>query len=168
MKIPFSKIIKSMNGISTPYFGVQWNPPKGDREVAGKLIAFLEDQRSLYNPYEPDMSGYVEGSIRKMRMHLTDMIDSGIAPPEVSGHIRAMRASCAKFMGRQKPYKQQPCGQQPFGRLLSRQDDDEFFAALGELRGVFGIHIAQLSIKYGLDMEQDLAAILPLPDIEED
>lgn len=158
MKIPFSKIIKNMDGISTPYFGVQWNPPKGDREIALKLFAFLEDQRALYNPYDAEMPGYVDGSIRKMRMHLTDMLDSGIAPPEVAGHIRAMRASCAKFLGRQ----------QPFGRLLSGQNDNEFFAALGELRGVFGVHIAQLSIKYGMDMEQDMAAILPMPDTKED
>ncbi|MBI5887549.1 MAG: hypothetical protein HZB82_02395 [Deltaproteobacteria bacterium] len=158
MKIPFSKIIKSMNGISTPYFGVQWNPPKGDREIAGMVVSFLEDQRSLYTPYDPEMPDYVDGSIMKMRMHLTDMLDSGSAPPEVAGHIRAMRASCAKFLGRLRPS----------GGLPGRLDNAEFFAALGEMRGVFGVHIAQLSIKYGLDMEQDLAAILPVPDTEED
>ena len=157
MKIPFSKIIKSMNGISTPYFGVQWNPPKGDREIAGMVISFLEDQRSLRAPYDPEMPDYVDGSIMKMRMHLTDMLASGNAPPEVAGHIRAMRASCAKFLGRPRPSD----------GLLAGLDNAEFFAALGEMRGVFGIHIAQLSIKYGLDMEQDLAAILPVPDAQE-
>jgi len=42
--------------------------------------------------------------------------------------------------------------------------DFEFFAALGELRAVFGIHIAQLAVKYGIDVEDELAAILPIED----
>jgi hypothetical protein len=36
--------------------------------------------------------------------------------------------------------------------------------ALGELRGVFGIHIAKLAAEYGLDIEDDLASILPARD----
>ena len=38
-----------------------------------------------------------------------------------------------------------------------------FFAALGELRGVFGLHIAKIAAQYGLDIEEDLASILPMP-----
>jgi hypothetical protein len=36
-----------------------------------------------------------------------------------------------------------------------------FNDALGELRAVFGIHIAQLSAKFGIDIEDELAVILP-------
>jgi hypothetical protein len=38
-----------------------------------------------------------------------------------------------------------------------------FNGALGEMRGVFGIHIAKLAAQYGLDVEDDLASILPGP-----
>jgi len=34
--------------------------------------------------------------------------------------------------------------------------------ALGELRGVFGVHVAQIAAKYGVDVEEGLASILPL------
>jgi hypothetical protein len=37
----------------------------------------------------------------------------------------------------------------------------EFNGALGELRGVFGIHIARLAAAHGLGVEGDLASILP-------
>jgi len=37
-----------------------------------------------------------------------------------------------------------------------------FNSALGELRGVFGVHLAQIAAKYGLDIEDDLASILPM------
>jgi hypothetical protein len=37
-----------------------------------------------------------------------------------------------------------------------------FNQSLGELRGVFGLHIAQLAVRYGLDVPDELATILPL------
>jgi hypothetical protein len=40
----------------------------------------------------------------------------------------------------------------------------DFNAALGELRGVFGVHLAQLAVLYRLDVEDNLASILPLID----
>jgi hypothetical protein len=36
-----------------------------------------------------------------------------------------------------------------------------FNGAIGELRGVFGIHIAAVAASHGLDVEGDLASILP-------
>jgi hypothetical protein len=40
----------------------------------------------------------------------------------------------------------------------------ETFAALGELRAIFGVQIAQLAVKYGIDVEEELASILPIED----
>jgi plasmid maintenance system antidote protein VapI len=39
-----------------------------------------------------------------------------------------------------------------------------FNSALGELRGVIGIHIAAIAAQHGLDIEGDLATILPATD----
>ena len=37
--------------------------------------------------------------------------------------------------------------------------------ALGELRTMVGIHIAQIAVKYGIDVEEQLASIVPeVPD----
>jgi hypothetical protein len=33
--------------------------------------------------------------------------------------------------------------------------------ALGQLRGIFGIHLAQIAVRHGLDIEDDLAKIIP-------
>jgi hypothetical protein len=41
-----------------------------------------------------------------------------------------------------------------------------FYDALGELRAVFGVHVAQLSAKFGIDIEDDLATILPALPVE--
>ena len=41
---------------------------------------------------------------------------------------------------------------------------EEFFTALGEMRAIFGVHVAQLCVKYGIDVEGDLSKILPIRD----
>jgi hypothetical protein len=49
-------------------------------------------------------------------------------------------------------------------------DDDEdpgFFVALGELRATFGVQIAALAVAYGIDVEDELASILPVEDGED-
>jgi hypothetical protein len=40
----------------------------------------------------------------------------------------------------------------------------KFNSAVGELRGVFGIHIAAIAAQNGIDVEDDLAIILPRGD----
>ena len=39
--------------------------------------------------------------------------------------------------------------------------------ALGELRGVFGIHVTRLAVAYGLDLEDQLVTICPIVDSDE-
>ena len=63
MKIPFKKIVKSLTGISTPVFGISWNPPETDREIVSKLVIFLEDRRALYNAYNIETPMFVNQSI---------------------------------------------------------------------------------------------------------
>ncbi len=43
----------------------------------------------------------------------------------------------------------------------------KFNSALGELRGAFGIMLAQMAVAYGIDIEDELAMILPEKDSEE-
>jgi hypothetical protein len=155
MKINFKKIAKSLTGISTPVFGISWNPPESDREIIRKLITFLEDRRALYNPYDMETPVWVMHSVLEIRKKLTDTLmqldkDSDIVP-----HLQAMRAACRKFMDETE---RQNRSQYPyFGNI---------FTALGEMRAIFGIHIAQLCVKYGIDIESDLATILPIEDNE--
>jgi len=46
--------------------------------------------------------------------------------------------------------------------LSNRQSShQEFLTALGELRGVLGIHLVTIAAQYELDVEDDLASIFP-------
>lgn len=43
-----------------------------------------------------------------------------------------------------------------------------FNQALGEMRGVFGIHVARLAVAYGLDVDEPLVSVLPLDPAEDE
>jgi hypothetical protein len=153
MKIDFKKIAKSLTGFSTPIFGVSWNPPESDRGIVRKLMIFFEDRRALYNPYNMETPAWVIESVLEIRKKLTDVLATLDENSDISLHLRAMRAACRKFMDETENQKR---GKYPYS--------GNTFTALGEMRAIFGIHIAQLCVKYGIDVEGDLVTILPVED----
>ena len=155
MKINFKKIAKSFTGFSTPVFGVSWSPPESDREIVRRLITFFEDRRALYNPYNIETTMWVIKSVLEIRKKLTETLETLDENSDISPHLRAMRAACRKFMDEIEKQKR---GRYPFW--------GDIFTSLGEMRAIFGIHIAQLCVKYGIDIEGDLATILPIEDNE--
>jgi hypothetical protein len=79
--------------------------------------------------------------------------------------LRAMRAACRKFL----EGTDDPDGIiVRYGGHPGHWGSWRFGGALGELRGVFGIHIARIAAQNGLDIEDDLGRILPASDIETD
>jgi hypothetical protein len=154
MRIKFGKIAKSLTGFSTPFFGISWNPPESDRMIVKKLITFLEDRRALYNPYDIETPMFVDQSLIEIRKELTELIQKIGDNPDITLHLRAMRNACRKYLDNSQ------------GKPRYHFREYETFAALGELRAIFGVHIGQLAVKYGIDIEEDLAKILPLEDSE--
>lgn len=155
MSIPFKSLIKNVTGISTPIFGVSWNPPETDREIVRKLFLFLEDKRALYYPYHMEIPFQVTESVLDIRKYLTQEI---MRIPEKSvliTHYKALRAACRKFLDINETVS----------KRRYRMVRDEMIA-LGELRASFGIHIAQLAVKYGIDVDEELEIILPAEDRE--
>lgn len=66
-----------------------------------------------------------------------------------------MRSACRKFLD----------SSQTLHRELSfshnSYDSWIFYSSLGEMRGTFGLCLSQMIISFGLDIEKDLAVILP-------
>ena len=73
---------------------------------------------------------------------------------ELAAILNAMRASCRKFLNVVGPAPPSP---QPFGGPAGWA----FNQALGELRGVFGVHVGQLAVRYDLELPDELEAMLP-------
>jgi len=155
----FSEVARRLTGISCPIFGISWDPGEAKVSSARRVLTYLEDRRVLYVPSEVEVPDHCVDSILDIRRFLTtelghlDDKDEDIAP-----HLRAMRASCRAFLDRTATIDNAHgrFGQTPYGT-----QEWVFNQALGELRGEFGIHVAQLSAKFGIDIEDQLAVILP-------
>ena len=157
----FSEVINRLTGISTPFVGISWNPPPLEVNVARKVITFLEDRRVLYAPSEMEVPSHCVASIIEIRQFLTEQLSNLDPSSELGSSLRAMRASCRKFLD-----------------TISVRHDDivksahhnghwaswVFLGALGELRGVFGIHLTKIAAQYKIDIEKDLSTILPALD----
>lgn len=154
----FDEILSRLTGISCPVFGLSWNPPEPDRQIARRVIAFLENRRVLFSPFEWEMPDHCVHSVIEIRHYLTAELQALDGEKEIAQTLRAMRAACRKFLD-DDPSHGRARGYAPRWRLEN---------ALGELRGAFGIHIATLAAEYGLDVEDELATILPVADEDND
>ena len=157
-RIPFADIAKRITGISTPVFGVSWNPPEDKRDIVRGLVAFLEDRRALYADYHMEYGPWVQESIIEMRVELTSVLKTCSADSDLTGPIRAMRAASRKFLDEM--------GHPGRSRRMIYPREAAMWQALGEMRGVFGLHLARLCTAYGVDVEPELASIFPQADEE--
>jgi hypothetical protein len=160
----FREIASRLTGISSPIFGVSWNPPAAELTVARRVIAFLEDRRVLFADESIEVPSHCVSSVLELRRYLTSEIQQ-LADSELCRSLRAMRAACRKFME----------SVDDRGGIVVRHGFDHghwaswrFGAALGQMRSTFGLHIAKIATQNGLDVEDDLARILPASDVEED
>ncbi len=149
LKYKFSEIASRITGISIPIFGISWNPPESERKIIRSLLIFLEDRRVLYNPFAFEMEHQVTYSILQIRETLTKTIQhlserSGAVPV-----LKAMQAACREYLDSSNDPSE--FGWHNYG----------FLAHLGRLRAIFGYHIVQLAVMYGIDVEGELAKILP-------
>ena len=153
IKYKFSELASRITGISIPIFGVSWNPPESERKIIRSLLIFLEDRRALYNPNSLEIGDHVVSSVIEIRENLTDSIQRLPEKSDAIRCLRAMRAACREYLDKQND---------KFGF-----PHHKYLIDLGRLRTVFGYYIAQLAIMYGIDIEGDLAQILP-PEYVED
>ncbi len=138
----YKKILKNITGISTPLFGVQWNPPSVDSDVARVIIVFLEDRRVLYGS-EDRGADYCRQSVEQIRGMLTQKI------PLLSGNKDVQKVGARGFPNLEGPVQKS---------ILKRE--------LLKLREVSGMVVGSLAVSYGIDVEDELASIIPFKTYE--
>lgn len=149
-----------LTGFSTPIFGLSWEPPTADREVARGVIAFVEDRRILYDPTEAEVIDWCVASANEIRQWMTDVLISGRIGVDLAGHIRGIRSAATRFVGDTGPITGDPHLGQWTGRMGFT--DWRFLQAVGEFRATAGMHIAAIAAAYGVDIDGPLADALPL------
>jgi hypothetical protein len=100
-------------------------------------------------------------SIRETRAVLTQTLQRLQEDAKSAALVRDMRVACHAFFNTVEHLRR--------GRLLRSEDARlEFSQALGELRGVFGMNLAVLTDKFGIEVHGPLSTILPADsDVEE-
>ncbi len=156
----YKEIASRITGISVPIFGISWNPPTPDVVVAKKVINFLEDRRVLYNPYELELPKSCIRSIQEIRNFLTQQLDNVDSGSELGRSLKAMRSACRKLLDRFEEVEDQ--GYSHYSSAFSMS----FFSSVGELRGIFGLHIGKILACHGLNCESNLLTIIPFDDLE--
>ena len=151
-KLKGKQLAKRLTGISTPIGGISWTPPVDERDVAKQLLVFLEDRRALFMPYDMEVGLYVVDSILEIRQRLTEDLEQISRSSVLGESISAMRACCRKFLTET---------QEGPRRMRPWRMEDQIWQALGELRAVFGIHIARIACAYDLEIEEQMEPILP-------
>ncbi len=154
----FNDIKERLTGISCPFFGISWNPPETDRSIARRVILFLEDKRVLYNPSDLELPRHCVESVIGIREFLTNEMIQAQDNSKLFGYIKAMRIACRKFLNITSSNDRHFLDEARYNGNFSSW---VFGSALGELRGTFGNMIAQISAAYGIDVEDDLAKIIP-------
>ena len=160
----FKEVIGRITGFSVPVFGVSWNPPQPDVTAARRVLAFLEDRRVLYNPYNIEAEDQCIYSVTEIRKFLTAVIGGLGGKSELAAHLRAIRAACRAFLDAIGPDGGRGRSRRP------RRDgpfESPFYTALGELRATIGLHVAAIAVMHGLDVEGELASIMPAAVDEE-
>jgi hypothetical protein len=142
-----------LTGFSVPVFGVSWQPREPEIAVARRILAFLEDRRVLFNPYHLEVADQCVHSVVEIRHFLTEEIGRLSGDSNLAAHLRGMRAACRKFLN----------DMHAGSELVLRSRWPEFFTELGVLRASVGIHVAAIALMYGLDVEGELASMLPGP-----
>lgn len=154
----FSEITSRLTGVSCPIFGLQWNPPEADVAVARRVISYLDDRRVLYNPTELEVPEHCIQSVLDIRRFLSEELGHGSLSSDFVASLRAMRAACRKLLDTVQHDDDRVIA---FGFSRGHYASWVFLPALGELRGVFGVHLARIAALHGLDVEEPLSSILP-------
>lgn len=69
-----------------------------------------------------------------------------------------MRNACNKFLSKCRDDD----SFRHYAMMTGNIENWIFTSAIGEMRGVFGIMIGQIASSYGIDVEDDLAQIIPV------
>jgi hypothetical protein len=141
-------------------FSLNWEKVPGDEDVARRVVIFLEDRRLLFGERHSKDELHCVHSAIDIRKFLTQELTNAKPGKSLDRSLRAIRAACRNFVEAAGPDARN-------FRYHHGHQTDRFSLALGELHSLVGLHLAAIANQYGIEIEDDLARILP-PDVSAD
>lgn len=150
-KLKGRELTARLIGIATPVGGADWKPPAEERDRARQVLTHLAEQRVLWDRYDQAIASFVVQSVLDTRERLRHDLE-GLSTDSVLGEgMRAMQAACHRFL------EENQSARSGYGSPYEAQ----LHSTLGELRALFGIHVARLACAYDLEVDASLEGILP-------
>ena len=137
-----------------------------DRDVARRLLFFLEDRRVLYIAQEFESPKACIDSIMEIRKMITNELPHTEDNCFLQNEMLQMRAICVAFLSANEG-KFDTYGYFPENRELS-EDDVLFISGLVSLRTFFALSLKKISKKYKLNLSSNLERMIcNLTDVDE-
>ncbi|MGR4863768.1 DUF6650 family protein [Caulobacter sp. LARHSG274] len=154
---------RRITGFSPPAFGLQWaDPGTSDRERVRHFFIELEDKRVLYNPQWLEVRSQVDTSVDKIRAVCTEALKTFSERDFATVPIRNVRAACRRYLD-ETTLEFPHAGFNPLDERRGGMSPGAF-VALGAFRASFGQEVARLAAYYDLDVQGELATVVPAAD----
>ena len=144
-----------LTGIGTPFGSLSWERKVDDHEIARQVVSLLEDRRMLYVDTAWEMPHECVQSASYTRDALTHLIANNDISDGLAQQIKLLRSCFRTFMDTREQHSRGYGYGYGYGA-------DPFSVALGVLRAKVGLIVGDLAARFDLDVEPDLAAIIPV------
>jgi hypothetical protein len=145
------------NNVGVCGVSVGWVPPVPEINIARKAIRYLEDRRMLFNDCCTEEPIHCVKSALEIREFLTTLLGEVDDKSMLRTHLSLIRRACRKFLDRTQGFQ--------YNDHRWRQEfsmaGQVFFVQLGEVRSIIGLQVALISVGWRVDVEGDLARVLP-------
>ncbi len=151
MRIPFKELANRLNGVNIGPIGVSWTPTELEIEKARRVIAFCEDRRILFAPYNWEMKQESVDSATEIREFLTDELGKLERKSEFSKKLEVIRKACRTFLNDLRTYEiEHDLHEYNMVHGAPRK-------ALDNLRKSCALSLLWIVFTFELDVEDDLA-----------
>jgi len=144
-------------------FGTQWSKVASESDIARQLLRILEDRRVLFGERHLEDEFECVQSVLEIRAKIHELQVTAKPGRQLETSMRAILAACRGFLTRAGHD-----GQKFQNGFQSSSGNDLFTRALTELRLMVGIQVGLLANYYGVDVDPELASIVPFADEDDD
>ncbi|MEQ8676538.1 MAG: hypothetical protein RIC84_25205 [Aggregatilineales bacterium] len=170
MTVKWKKLREKANqitGFQIPIIGagLSWEPKELDISKANKLFVYLDDKRVLYYDPEWEFMPHVIESVANIRQYIVEKIlmETDSDSPLYES-CKELRDASVEFLDLTEKLERREGGMPEWKETNYRL----MRMVLGRLRRRFGKELAKLAILYKVDVEDNLATILPVsPSFDE-
>ena len=153
----FNEILARITGVSVPIFGIQWQPSTPQIKVARDLMRELEDKRVLYRSEDLEGAHHCVYSVMDMRQKLTMSMQQVNTDDPLYKQLQKIRRASRDFCD--------VIGSPKFDTLPAPVQKSLLSRELAKFRQAVGSAVGAISIAYGLDIEDELASIIPFNNL---